>query len=198
MHKRMSPHGDTDHIGSALELVKNFNIKKVIFNIGEDSELEISLKEELNKKNIQYINGSNGIDIGGYDLEFLNTKLYSNENDNSNVTYLNVENNKFLFMADASKTRENDIIKRYNLNDITFLKVGHHGSDTSSSSDFISSINPKYALISVGKKNHYHHPKKSVLNTLKDSTIYRTDIDGFIKIEIDRSGYKILRNTIPN
>ena len=86
---------------------------------------------------------------------------------------------KFLFMGDAGIERENDILDKYNLSDIDVLKVGHHGSNTSSSENFIKNISPKYSLISVGENNRYGHPKDSVLNILRNSKIYRTDIDEF-------------------
>ena len=69
-----------------------------------------------------------------------------------------------MFMGDASITTENEIIDKYNLADIDVLKVGHHGSKTSSSKEFINEINPKYSIISVGKNNRYGHPNKEVLN----------------------------------
>ena len=82
------------------------------------------------------------------------------------------------------------LTKKYNLKDVDFLKAGHHGSNTSSSEKFINSINPKYSLISVGKNNRYGHPKESVLDTLSNSKIYRTDIDGSIEIKLNKNGYK--------
>mgnify|MGYP002618480333 CR=1 FL=1 len=72
-----------------------------------------------------------------------------------------------------------------------FLKVGHHGSNTSSSEEFINSINPKYSLISVGKNNRYGHPNKEVLDTLNDSKIYRTDQDGSIMFKIKNNKLRI-------
>ena len=65
-------------------------------------------------------------------------------------------------MKDASTTREKDILEKYNLSNIDFIKVGHHGSNTSSGDKFINSIKPKYSIISVGKNNRYGHPKISV------------------------------------
>jgi competence protein ComEC len=94
-------------------------------------------------------------------------------------------------MADASVTREKDILEEYNLNNIDFLKVGHHGSNTSSSKEFINSINNKYSIISVGENNRYGHPKEEVLENLSNSKIYRTDLDGNIKINLNNNGYNI-------
>jgi len=94
-------------------------------------------------------------------------------------------------MGDAGVDKEKDILKKYNLKDIDFLKVGHHGSNTSSSGYFIDNISPKYSLISVGKNNRHGHPKESVLDTLKNSKIYRTDLDGSIEIKLNKNGYKI-------
>ena len=74
---------------------------------------------------------------------------------------------------------------------IDLLKVGHHGSKTSSSKKFIDEVNPKYSLISVGKNNRYGHPNKEVLNNLEKTKIYRTDIDGSIMFKIKNNRLKI-------
>ena len=71
------------------------------------------------------------------------------------------------------------------------LKVGHHGSKTSSSDTFIKSINPKFSIISVGKKNRYGHPNKEVMSRLSNSKIYRTDQDGTIEFKINKDNLKI-------
>ena len=71
------------------------------------------------------------------------------------------------------------------------LKVGHHGSKTSSSKEFINEINPEYSIISVGKNNRYGHPNKKVLDNLKDSKIYRTDEDGSLMFKIKNNKLKI-------
>ncbi|HOP65693.1 MAG TPA: DNA internalization-related competence protein ComEC/Rec2 [Bacilli bacterium] len=184
-------HGDNDHIGDSFNLVNNLKIKKVIFNIGDYNTLENKLIKVLESKNIDYYQVPEVENIGDYELQFLNTSIYDNENDNSSVVYLNINNYKFLFMGDAGVIREEDILDKYNLIDIDFLKVGHHGSNTSSSEEFINSINPKCSLISVGKNNRYGHPKESVLNILANSTIYRTDQDGSILIKINNNKYNI-------
>lgn len=184
-------HGDYDHMGESIYLVNNFRVENVIFNCGEYNDLEKKLIEVLEKKNINYYSCIKELNIGKYKLQFLNTKEYDNENDNSSVIYFNYNNYKFLFMGDAGIQREKDILEKYNLKDIDFLKVGHHGSNTSSSEDFINSVKPKYSLISVGKNNRYGHPKDEVLDTLKNSKIYRTDLDGSIEIKINKREYKI-------
>ena len=184
-------HGDYDHMGDSIYLVNNFKIDKVILNNDDYNELEKELIKVLDKKKIKYLKGLQEIKLDNYKLEFLNTSEYDNENDNSNVIYLNYNDYKFLFMGDAGIDREKDILKKYVLKDIDFLKVGHHGSNTSSSKIFINNIKPKYAIISVGKNNRYGHPKSSVLDTLSNSKIYRTDLDGSILIRFNKNGYKI-------
>jgi competence protein ComEC len=94
-------------------------------------------------------------------------------------------------MGDAGVEREKDIINKYNLSNIDFIKIGHHGSNTSSSKYFIDNIKPKYCIISVGKNNIYGLPKKSTLNILKNCHIYRTDINGSIEIKFNKDGYKV-------
>ena len=118
-------------------------------------------------------------------------KEYDNENDNSNVIYTKMNGYKFMFMADAGIEKEKDILGEYDISGIDVLKVGHHGSKTSSSRTFIDEINPKYSIISVGKNNRYGHPNKEVLNTLENSKIYRTDQDGSIMFKIKNNKLKI-------
>lgn len=184
-------HGDFDHMGEAVNLVNNFKVEKVIFNCGSYNDLEQELIKVLDKKKINYYSCIKELNIDKYKLQFLNTKEYDDENDNSNVFYFNYDGYKFLFMGDAGTEKEKDILDKYNLKDIDFLKVGHHGSNTSSSEQFIDKINPKYSLISAGKNNRYGHPKEEVLETLKNSKIYRTDLDGSIEIKLNKNGYKI-------
>ena len=83
------------------------------------------------------------------------------------------------------------ILNKYNLQDIDVLKVGHHGSKTSSSIEFIDEINPKYSIISVGKNNRSGHPNDNVLDNLNNSKIYRTDQDGSIMFKIKNNKFKI-------
>ncbi len=184
-------HGDYDHMGEAINLINNYQIDNVIFNCGEYNNLENELIELLDKNNINYSSCINKLNINDYDLKFLNTKEYDNENDNSSVLYFNYKKFKFLFMGDAGKIREKDILEKYNLKNITFLKVGHHGSNTSSSKEFINEIAPKYSLISVGRNNRYGHPKSEVLDNLLQSNIYRTDLNGGIEIKINNNKYQI-------
>ena len=94
-------------------------------------------------------------------------------------------------MGDAGIEKEEDILDKYNLSNIDVLKVGHHGSRTSSSKEFIDEINPKYSIISVGKNNRYGHPNKEVLNNLNNSKIYRTDQDGSIMFTMKNNKLKI-------
>lgn len=188
-------HGDKDHMGEAKKIVESIDVNKVIFNVGSYNYLEKDLIKTLKKKNIRYYKNIENIYIGNTPIYFLNTGVYNNENDNSNVLYFIVNNYKFLLMGDASKIREKDILETYNLEDIDFLKIGHHGSNTSSSKEFIESINPKYNLISVGVDNKFNHPRKEVLKILSNRKIYRTDKEGTIEIIIKKNKYKILTNS---
>ncbi len=175
-------------MGEAINLINNFKVNKVVFNCGKYNYLEKELIKVLEQKNITYYSCIETLDLGTYQLQFLNTREYNNENDNSNVIYLDYNNYKFLFMGDAGVEKEKDILAEYYIENIDFLKVWHHGSNTSSSKYFINTINPKYSLISVGENNKYNHPKSSVLDILKNSKIYRTDLDGSLEIKLNKSG----------
>ena len=180
-----------NHMGEAINLVDNFKAEKVIFNCGEFSDLEQELIKVLDKKKISYYKELSELSVFNNKLYFLNTSIYNNENDNSNVLYFNYNNYQFLFMGDASIEKEKDILNEYSIEDIDFLKVGHHGSDTSSSKEFIDIMNPNYSIISVGENNRYGHPNKEVLNNLSNSKIYRTDQDGGIMFKIKKNKLRI-------
>ena len=178
-------------MGEAINLVNNFKVKNVVFNCVEFNNLENELIEVLDKKKIKYYSCIKELNIYNNKLYFLQTKEYDNENDNSNVIYFNYNSYKFLFMGDAGVEKEKDILEKYNISGIDILKIGHHGSKTSSSKEFINEINPNYSIISVGKNNRYGHPNKEVLNNLGQSKIYRTDIDGSIMFRIKNNKLKI-------
>ena len=184
-------HGDYDHMGEAINLVNNFKVEKVIFNCGPYNDLEKELIKVLDKKHINYYSCIKELNIDNNKLYFLQTKEYDDENDNSNVIYTELNGYKFMFMGDAGIVKEKDILEKYNISDIDVLKVGHHGSRTSSSKEFIDEINTKYSIISVGKNNRYGHPNKEVLKNLVNSKIYRTDEDGSIMFKIKNNKLKI-------
>ncbi len=184
-------HGDFDHMGEAINIVENYKVDKVIFNCGDYNYLEKELIKVLDKKNIKYYTCINELNISNNKLYFLQTIDFNDENDNSNVIYTELNGYKFMFMGDASTKTEEEIIKEYDLPKIDVLKVGHHGSRTSSSKEFINTIKPKYSIISVGKDNKFKHPNKEALDNLKNSKIYRTDRDGSIVIKVKNNELKI-------
>ena len=173
-------HGDYDHMGEAVYLIDNIEVKQVIFNQGGFNNLEKQLIEELEKEDILYKNDVKSIKLNRSELFFLEHSLYDNENDNSNILYLKSYKYDFLFMGDAGVEVEKEIFEKYDLKEIDVLKVGHHGSNSSSDKEFIDVINPIYSLISVGRNNRYGHPHKEVIDNLENSIIFRTDIDGSV------------------
>ena len=191
MYKRMSSHGDYDHMGEAINLVENFKVEKVIFNCGPYNDLENELIEVLDKKKIKYYSYIKELNVDNNKLHFLQTKEYDNENENSNVIYTKLNGYKFMFMGDAGVEKEKDILEKYNVSKIDVLKIGHHGSKTSSDKNFIDEMNPKYSVISVGKNNRYGHQNKEVLNNLDNSKIYRTDINGSIMFKVKNNKLQV-------
>ena len=178
-------------MGESINLVNNFNVEKVIFNCGPYNDLENELIEVLDKKKIKYYSYIKELNVDNNKLHFLQTKEYDNENENSNVIYTELNGYKFMFMGDAGVEKEKDILEKYNVSKIDVLKIGHHGSKTSSDKNFIDEMNPKYSVISVGKNNRYGHPNKEVLNNLDNSKIYRTDQDGSIMFKIKNNKLKL-------
>lgn len=174
-------HGDVDHIGYAKDLINKIKVKKLMLNNNELNWKEKELTKEI-KHQIENIYTTKSISIKN-----LNEFIIKDENDSSLVLYFKLQNKSFLIMGDAPISVEENIIKNYKLKNIDVLKVGHHGSKTSSSEEFIAKISPKYSIISVGKNNRYGHPNKEVLDNLNNSKIYRTDLDGSIKFKINKN-----------
>ena len=158
-------HSDSDHNGGKESFINQFKVKKII----ED-------KEDIKIYNQQLFN--------------VNHMISEESNDQSIVLYGNIGNMNVCLMGDASITVEKNIIQEY---DITcdILKVGHHGSQTSTDPLFIQTVEPKIAIISVGKNNYYGHPHDSVINTLNKYKvkIFQTSngaiqIKSFLKLQI--------------
>ncbi|MGN1337846.1 MAG: DNA internalization-related competence protein ComEC/Rec2 [Candidatus Coprovivens sp.] len=186
-------HGDFDHMGDASYVIDNIDVDNVIFNCGEFNELELDLIKILDNKKINYYSCIDELNIYDNKLYFINDNIYDNENDNSSVIYSSFYGRSLLFMGDAGRAVEKDIIDTYELNKIDILKAGHHGSNTSSDKEFIQYINPQYAIISVGSKNRYGHPKSEVLEILEDSEVYRTDMDGSVIFKINDDFFDLMK-----
>ena len=177
-------HGDADHMGEAKHLIDSFKVKNILINNGEFNYLE---KELISKTdNIKIAKEGTIIKCGDITMVQLNTDL-TDENDSSQIYYAMYKNYSILFTGDASLKSEDYILNNYDLSKIDILKVGHHGSKTSTGINLIDKLEPKIALISVGKDNKFNHPNQMVLDNLKTSQIYRTDINGTITLKLNKN-----------
>ncbi len=154
-------HNDYDHCGALDSLKSNFKVKNV-YNY--DSIFPVKIGP----------------------ITFDNLNVYKDEateeNDKSLVLYTEIKEKRFLFMGDAPKSVENKILKDNIELNCDYLKIGHHGSNTSSSEDFINRVSPEEAIISCGLNNKFHHPNKETLTLLDKYQIKvrRTDQEGTI------------------
>ena len=177
-------------MGEAYQLIQEMKVKKVYFNEGNVTEEEKKIQKLLKQKSIFYSSLKEGdtFTVGKFRFFALN-KDRNKENDSSIVLLGNISDNSFLLMGDATKEVEEEILRKYKLPNLLFLKVGHHGSKTSTSFSFVQELKPKYSLISVGKKNFYGHPNPNVVSLLKkfSKTIYMTSNDGSIFIKFRKN-----------
>lgn len=152
-------HDDFDHNGAAQSLIKNFKVYKYL-----------TKRDEFPYK------------VGDIYLENLNNYSGMEDNDNSLVLSLKFMNKKWLFMGDATTNVEKYLLKQNISLDCDILKIGHHGSKTSTCEDFLKACSPNTAIISVGEKNNYQHPSESVIDLLNkyNIDIRRTDKEGTI------------------
>ena len=198
-------HPHKDHVFGLVEVLKRYKVRKIILpKVDFESPFYREFLNEAKSKNIslEYLSEGDFIRIGDFaELDFINpsagSKLdrdifYSkNEsfglsgqqlNDTSLVFKLVFGGISALFTGDAGfDVEDNILLQKYNLK-ADILKVGHHGSKYSSSEDFLKLINPKHAVIEVGKNNKYGHPTEKTINSILNigAKILRTDVNGDI------------------
>jgi len=191
----LATHPDADHIGGLPEVMKNFDVSLVMESgASSDTNIYKEFEKIISEKNIQTIQARQGmkinLDKGAYiEILFPNQDVRGwDTNDASIVAKLTYGKNSFLFTADSPQKIENYLTSVYKDRlKAEVLKIGHHGSKTSSSEIFLGYTAPDYAIISAGKDNSYGHPHQEVMNKLKEFEIptLRTDELGTIQVRSD-------------
>lgn len=188
----LGSHPHEDHIGSLDDVINTFSIGKVYMpNVSHNTQTFLDVLTAIKKKDLKIT-----APVAGEHIDFnIDTKVqilapnsekYDNLNDYSIIIRLEYGDTSFLFTGDAESISEREVLsKKYNLNS-DVLKVGHHGSTTSSSLAFVKAVSPKYSVISVGNDNKYGHPDSIIINRLKMfGEVLRTDESGTIIITSD-------------
>lgn len=183
-------HPHTDHIGGLADVINTFNVTSIYMpKAVSTSKTYENLLETIKDKGLSIHTGKAGVEVLSEDnlsIEMLapNAEKYSSMNNYSIVLKITYGNISFLYTGDAEALSEKEITADV---EADVLKVGHHGSDTSSSDDFLARVNPSYAIISVGANNSYNHPSSSTIEKLEKYTnnIYRTDLNGSIIVKSD-------------
>lgn len=192
----IATHPHEDHIGNMSYIINNYDVinfysPKVTTTSNSFEKLIDAL--QINNLKIKILKANtSSINLGKYTtVEVLSPNLdyYENLNNYSPIIKISYKNTSFLFTGDAEELIEQEVLsKNYNLKS-DILKVGHHGSSTSTSKDFYEVVNPSISIISVGN-NSYGHPTNKTLNQIKTSKVYRTDEDGDIVITSDGNSFK--------
>lgn len=184
-------HPHEDHIGSLDAIINHFDVDAVYMpKIMHTSKTFEDVLDAVANKGLKIKSPSPGdtIDFNGLEIEVLGPQReYKDFNNNSIVLKVNAGETAFLFTGDAEETAEKDILQAGGNLQADVLKVGHHGSSTSSSQAFLQAVQPKYAVISVGVGNSYHHPEEEAMQRLQSigAEIYRTDLQGNIVCTTD-------------
>ena len=199
-------HPEHDHLGGLLEVLKRYKVENILWtgvlrDTAEFEEWKRLLTEEKNAV-IKIAQAGQRIIFSTRPVlavmeifnpfENLEGKEIKNTNNSSIISQLVFGENKFLFVGDVYKSVERKLINI----ESDVLKVGHHGSKTSTSKEFIEAVNPEIGVISVGRENSYGHPTPEVLEILEkyDINILRTDQIGDIKIISDGQNLEIINN----
>lgn len=196
-------HPQEDHAAGLIEVLKKYDVKNILWAKGEyNSPVFSSWREAVKEENANEIDAVAGktIDLGSgviltvlFPINSTANTFVKNPNDNSVIVMLEYKGNRFLFTGDAEAAVERKLIGVGMDLKADVLKVGHHGSNTSTTERFLSEIKPQVAVIEVGAKNRYGHPRKEILDRLEKGGIkyYRTDTDGTVKVESDGVNFKI-------
>lgn len=189
-------HGDQDHMGEIDYLYNHFKIEKIYLNLGEEKKIEKEVIKEI--KNVEKVHQEEMFQIGNFTMYQLN-KEWKEENTSSSVFYVSHKKVNALLMGDATIDTETYLQKNYKLK-TDIIKIGHHGSDTSTSLSFLKATRPRLALISVGEDNIYNHPSKEVINRLiKEKIPFLTTIEsGTITIFPEKEEVKEDKTKIDN
>lgn len=189
-------HPHSDHMGGMSKIIEHYDIGEVIVPHIDDSDTPTTKYYEkfltaCAEKGLSLTEAELGrkIEVGDADLKIIApvSEDYSNANNYSVGFIMHHGDNSFIFTGDAEELAENEMIESGSLEDIDVYKAGHHGSDTSSSEDFLNIIKPDYAVISCGEGNSYGHPNDITIENLSKFTdkIYRTDIVGTVVFTSD-------------
>ena len=178
-------HPHEDHIGGLDDVINNVDVDKIYLpQIQTNTKTYEDVLQAIQNKNkkISSLKKGDKLKIGESNVEVMTDSILDKDNLNlsSNIIRLEFNGTSFLFTGDAETENEKTI--EWPQTDI--LKVGHHGSTTSTSQSFLNQINPKYAIISVGKDNDYGHPKDKILQRLEKigAEVFRTDECGTIEV----------------
>ena len=185
----ITTHPHEDPIGGMDDIINNFDIEKIYMpDITTTTKTFLDVLEAIEKKNMTYDvpNINQNFTLGNTLFQVIYTgNDKKNLNNSSIILKATFKNTSYLFTGDATSEVEKKILNK----DIqaTVLKVGHHGSKYSTTTDFLNKVNPKYAIISVGKNNSYNHPNQVTINKLekKNIEIHRTDQEGSIFLKSD-------------
>ena len=183
-------HPHTDHIGGLEEVINTFDIGSIYMpRASSTSKTYEDLLTTISNKGLKIKTAKSGVvvlDDDNLKLEFIapNSDSYSELNNYSAVLKLTYLDNTFLFMGDAETLSEDEIT--YDV-DADVIKVGHHGSDSSSGIEFVKKVSPEYAIIMVGEGNSYNHPYQSIIDRYENvgAKVLRTDLDGNIVCDSD-------------
>lgn len=182
-------HPHEDHIGGLDDVINNIEVDKIYLpKIQTNTKTYEDVLQAIQNKNqkISSFNKGDKFTIGDTNLEVMTESILDKNNLNlsSNIIRMEFNGTSFLFTGDAETENEKTIT--WPQTDI--LKVGHHGSTTSTSQNFLNQIKPKYAIILVGKDNDYGHPNKKILERLENAEveIFRTDECGTIEIIVTK------------
>jgi competence protein ComEC len=194
-------HWDDDHMGMSAEIIEKYRPETIFINGSSKTNDKVKkVRDDIAKyvQNIVIVNHVQSWRLGCCSIIDLlwpanNNFSVEDENENSIAAVFTYKNFQMFMAGDLPTDHEDELARNFDLSGVDVLKVGHHGSHTSTSAFFVGELNPDVAVISVGKGNKYGHPHADTLKNLEGREVHRTDEEGEIRLITDGEEFKLLQ-----
>ncbi len=183
-------HPHYDHVAGLMEVLETYQVENVICTgVKGESDIALEWREEIKERGYIKAEAGKRVFSENFSLEIVHPEesLKGEKVDDLNtasvIAYLEMKGKDFFLTGDAYTPQEKEVLSSYNLPEVDVLKVGHHGSRTSTSGELVSTLSPAYGVIMVGEDNRYGHPHEETLETLRENEVkvLRTDKHGTVR-----------------
>ncbi len=197
----VATHAHSDHIGALAKIINTIPVKNIVLadsgknSASADAYIKFLTAANDSDANIIFTKKDDTFNVGNFTCKVLSPDSVDQDEENNNSIVMKIElgDTSFLLTGDAENKIEKSLIKNYNVKS-EILKIAHHGSNSSSSNNFLDAVAPEIAVICVGENNRYNHPAEKAVKRIDEhnAKIFRTDLNGTIEFICTENSYTIV------